>query len=132
MLDLKTYFAEHTGMGVMATSSRAGVVNTAIYAKPHVMAENEVAFIMRNRLTHANLQENHHASYLFLEDGSGYQGVRLLLTKTGEDTDGELIASLTRRHLSAAEDQAKGEKFLVRFTVNKVLTLVGGEERTGD
>jgi hypothetical protein len=127
-MNLETYFSEHTGVGVLATSDAAGVVDTAIYSKPHVEGVDTIVFIMRDRLTHKNLQENGHASYLFLEDGRGYIGARMFLTKVDESSDQELIASMTRRHLSPEEDKAKGDKFLVRFRVGKVLTLIGGEE----
>ncbi len=127
-MNLKTYFNNSKGVGVVATSDNKGVVDTAIYSKPHVLSTDEIAFIMRDRLTHKNLEENRHANYLFLEDGQGYRGVRLFLTKIDESTDRELIASMTRRHLTPEEDLAKGDKFLVRFKVNRVLFLIGGEE----
>ena len=127
-MKLEDYFSEKKGVGVMATSDTDGVVDTAIYSRPHVQGDDKVAFIMRDHLTHMNLQENGNANYLFMEDGRGYSGVRLFLTKLEESSDHELIASMTRRNLSAVEDKALGEKFLVTFKVNKVLTLVGGTE----
>lgn len=125
---MENYFTEMKGVGVMATSDEKGVVDTAIYSRPHVQARDEIAFVVRDRLTHKNLQKNKHANYLFLEEGSGYSGVRLFLTKLHESTDQELIASLTRRHLSPEDDRLRGKKFLVCFKVDKVLTLIGGEE----
>ncbi|MBC8318300.1 MAG: pyridoxamine 5'-phosphate oxidase family protein [Desulfobulbaceae bacterium] len=127
-MNLEKYFTDKTGVGVIATSDDGGVVDTAIYSRPHVMGNDEVAFVMRDRLTHKNLQENSHASYLFLENRQGFIGVRLFLTKISESSDHALIDSMTRRHLSSEEDKARGEKFLVRFKVNKVLSLIGGEE----
>jgi hypothetical protein len=112
----------------MGTSNNDGVVDTAIYSKPHVMDRDEIAFIMRDHLTHKNLQENDHANYLFMEDAPGFKGVRLFLTKISESTDDELIASMTRRHLTPEEDKSKGDKFLLRFKVNKVIALIGGDE----
>jgi hypothetical protein len=127
-MNLEKYFRDKTGIGVMATSNNEGVVDTAIYSRPHVMGENEVAFIMRDRLTHKNLQENFYANYLYLENQRGFIGVRLFMTKIAESNDHALIDSMTRRHLSPEEDKAKGEKFLVKFKVNKVLSLIGGKE----
>ncbi|MBW6520923.1 MAG: pyridoxamine 5'-phosphate oxidase family protein [Desulfoarculaceae bacterium] len=127
-MNLENYFTTTKGVGVMATSEENGVVDTAIYSRPHVQGTDEVAFIMLDRLTHQNLQTNTHANYLFLEDGHGYNGVRLFLTKLDESTDQELIATLSSRHLSPENDRLRGEKFLVRFKVNKVLKLIGGEE----
>jgi len=127
-MNMETYFSEMKGIGVMATSDKNGVVDTAIYSRPHVQGRNELAFIMRDHLTHKNLQENNHANYLFLEEGQGYSGVRLFLTKIDESSDQELISSLTRRHLSPEDDRLQGEKFLIRFKVDKVLSLIGGNE----
>ena len=129
-MKLEKYFAEKKGIGVMATSDSKGIVDTAIYSRPHVLSDDEAAFIMRDHLTHKNLQENRHANYLFLEEGQGYSGVRLFLTKIDESTDHELINSMTRRHLSPEEDKALGEKFLVRFKVDKVLNLIGPEQKS--
>lgn len=129
-MNLEKYFSETKGKGVMATSDKAGVVNTAIYARPHVLNKGEIAFLMRDRLTHKNLLENDHACYLFIEDNPGYNGVRLYLTKLDESTDSDLIASMTRRGLSPEDDKAKGDKFLVRFRVDRVLNLIGGDEIT--
>ncbi len=127
-MNLKEYFENAQGVGVMATSDATGVVDTAIYSRPHIEDNDTVAFIMREHLTHKNLQESQHANYLFLEDGQGYQGVRLFMTKIDETNDSELIQSMTRRHLTPEEDCKRGPKHLVRFQVDRVLNLVGGEE----
>lgn len=127
---LMDYFTAANGTGVMATSNKEGLVDAAIYAKPHIEGKDEALFIMRDRLTHRNLQENQHACYLFLEEGPGHGGIRLFLTKIDESTDKERIAALSKRHLSPEEDRLHGEKFLVRFRVTKVLRLIGGAELT--
>jgi hypothetical protein len=127
-MNLSHYFTEKKGIGVMATSNAKGEVDTAIYSRPHVQGSDEIAFVMRDHLTHHNLQENRHACYLFIEDGGGYTGVRLFLTQIDESTDDALISAMTRRQLSPEEDRAKGRKFLVRFKVDKVLNLIGGDE----
>lgn len=127
-MNMETYFSEMTGIGVMATSDKNGMVNTAIYSRPHVQGRDEVAFIMGDRLTHKNLQENKHANYLFLEKGLGYSGVRLFLSKIDESSDQELIGSLSRRHPSPGNEKLQGEKFLVRFRVERTLSLIGGNE----
>ena len=98
-MDLKTYFENTRGTGVMSTADKDGRVDSAVYSRPHVMADGLVAFIMRDRLTHANLQTNPHAAYLFVEQEPGYRGKRLMLTKVREETDSELLLSLRRRKL---------------------------------
>ncbi|SHJ04555.1 Pyridoxamine 5'-phosphate oxidase [Malonomonas rubra DSM 5091] len=127
-MNLKAYFSETAGSGVLSTADGQGRVDAAIYARPHIMEDGTVAMIMRDRLSHKNLQENPYAAYLFREDSPGYRGVRLFLKKEREDDDPELISQLTRRWLTAEEDKAKGPKFLVYFKVEKVLSLIGGDE----
>ncbi len=127
-INLNDYFASHNGTGVLATADREGRVDAAIYARPHLMEDGTLALIMRQRLSHKNLQENPFAAYLFLEAGDGYRGMRLFLKKLREDTDEQLLQQMTRRCLSPAEDQAKGPKSIVYFQVEKILQLIGGEE----
>ena len=131
-MNLKEYFEKTQGKGFLATASPEGNVDIAVYSRPHVSDDDTLAFIMRDRLTHAYLQDNDHATYAFLENGGGYNGIRLFMKKTGEDTDKERIASMTRRHLTPEEDAAKGPKFIVYFSIDKVLTLVGGSELNPD
>ena len=82
MEGLKEYFENTKGMSVIATADSEGKVNMAIYSRPHFLEEGSLAFIMRDRLTHHNLQTNPHAAYLFVEEGPGYKGKRLHLKKS--------------------------------------------------
>ena len=126
-MHMQEYFENRQGVGVLSTADSDGKVDAAIYAKPHVMEDGTIAFIMRDRLTHKNINTNPHAVYLFIENAGGYKGVRLFLKKVREDDDAELIKRMTRRCLSAEEDAAKGPKFLVYFEVEKILNLIGGD-----
>ena len=126
-MHMQEYFENRQGVGVLSTADSDGKVDAAIYAKPHVIADGTIAFIMRDRLTHKNITANPHAVYLFIENAGGYKGVRLFLKKVREDDDAELIKQMTRRCLTAEEDAAKGPKFLVYFEVEKILNLIGGD-----
>ena len=123
-MDIKEYFKDVKGLGILATADDQGKVDVAIYATPHIMDENTIAFIMPDRLTHHNLQSNSHAAYLFKEDSPGYKGTRLFLSKTGEEKDTELLQSL-RRKKYAREECEEEARYLVSFTVDKILPLVG-------
>ena len=112
----------------MATADNKGQVNTAIYAKPHIFDDSTVGFIMRDRLTRKNLLENGHASYLFHENGTTYNGLRLKMKLVGESNDQELIAKLSRRSESSGDLTANEPRFLVSFSVEKCLSLIGGKE----
>jgi hypothetical protein len=119
------YFENTKGNGVLATADSEGKVNLALYARPHVVGEDTLAFIMRDRLTHANLQSNPYAAYLFHEGGAkGYKGLRLYLSKISEEKDTERLHSLRRKSYDETEKE-RGPLFLVFFKVDKVLPLIG-------
>jgi hypothetical protein len=120
-MDLKEYFENTKGKGVLATADGDGKVDAAIYARPHFMEDGTLAVIMRDRLSHHNLQSNPHATFLFMEEGPGYKGKRLFMTKVREEKDSELLYSLRRRQYPNDEES----KFLVFFKLDKELPLVG-------
>jgi hypothetical protein len=124
-MSLKDYFENTQGTGVLATADKSGRVDAALYSRPHILDDGSMAFIMRDRLTHANLQSNPHAAYLFIEKGPGYKGKRLFLTKIREEQDSPLLQELKRRCISPEEDAEKGAKFLVIFKIDDELPLVG-------
>jgi hypothetical protein len=123
-MDLKDYFENARGLGVLATSDAEGKVDAAVYSRPHVMAEDTVALIMHDRLSHNNLDSNPHAAYLFVEEGTKSKGKRLFLTKTKEEKDTELLQSLRRRNYGDKKDL-----YLVYFKVDKVLPILGSQEK---
>ena len=114
--------------GVLATADAQGLVNQAIFARPHMMEDGTAAFIMPHRLTHKNLQENPQAAYLFKEDSPGWKGKRLYLTKVREEQDTELLYSLRRRTYPPEKEKQEGPRFLVFFRVDTVLPLIGAGE----
>jgi hypothetical protein len=61
-MNLKKYFESVQGTAVLATADSEGKVNTAIYSRPHIFDDGTVAFLMRKKLTHHNLQSNPYAS----------------------------------------------------------------------
>ncbi len=115
------YFRLAKGTGVLATANSQGVVDAAIYALPHVIDDETVAFIMTEKLTHQNLQSNPHAAYVFMEEEDRWKGKRLILTKTREEKDSAKIEALRRKEYP----HLKGKEHLVYFKVEKVLPLVG-------
>ncbi len=124
---LKEYFENTKGTGILATADSDGKVDAAVYARPNIMEDGSLAFIMRDRLTHHNLQSNSHATYLFVEHGPGYKGKRLYLTKVREEQDTKLLESLRKRQYIDEKEEAK---FLVFFKLTKELPLIGGGQST--
>lgn len=126
-MNLKDYFDNTEGTGILATADGQGKVDAAIYARPQVREDGSISFIMLDRLSHHNLQSNPHAAFLFLETGGRYQGVRLFLEKLREETDPELIAQYARRCPVPEGAPAGEQKFLVTFRVNRLLKVLGGD-----
>jgi hypothetical protein len=126
-MEIKEYFENTEGNGILSTADGSGQVDAAIYARPHIMDDGTFALIMRDRLTHHNLQSNPHACYLFIEKGPGYKGKRLFLTKVREEQNSETLQSLRRRQYIDEKDEAK---FLVFFKLTKELPLIGGGQST--
>ena len=122
-MNLKGYFEKAEGLGVLSTADASGHVDAAIYARPHVEDEHTVAFIMADRKSHHSLQSNPHAAYLFKENGNGTSGLRLYLTKTDEEKNGERLRSLIRRK-KYVEDEGN-DLYLVSFRIDKILGLTG-------
>ena len=128
-MKLSEYFEKAKGIGVLATADADGKVNMAIYSRPHFLDPDDdetLAFIMADRLSHANIEANPHAAYSFIEESEGYSGKRLSLTKVREETDPEKIQAIRRRCLP---NQCEEEKirFLVYFHVDGVRPLIGTE-----
>jgi hypothetical protein len=120
-MKLSEYFKTAKGQGVLATAGAEGKVDVALYANPHVIDDETIAFIMTEKLTHKNLQSNSHAAYLFIEEEEKYKGKRLYLTKIKEEKDSPLVDSIRRKEYP----HLKGKEYLVYFKVNKVLPLIG-------
>ena len=121
-MSLREYFDTTKGVGVLSTADSDGKVDSAIYARPHFFDDGTMAFIMRDRLSHYNLQSNPHATYLYKEDGSGYKGKRLFISKLREKRNTELLESLRRRKTAYGNGE---DRFLVFFKLDKELPLVG-------
>lgn len=124
-MKLSDYLENHRGVGILSTANGAGEVNGAVYAKPHVIGRDEIAFIMRERLSRANLKQNVNAHYLFVEEGGKSEGIRLHLDMIEENDDQELVGKLSRRPQRPGDGE---RRYLVTFKVRKALALLGGSE----
>jgi hypothetical protein len=122
-MDLTTYFESAKGRGVLATSDSEGRVNLAVYARPHFLDDQNVTFIMTEKLTHENLKLNPWAAYLFSEEEWPYQGRRLYLKKTKEEDNPELADEICRR--CDYSHYETGKRNIVYFKIEKVLPLIG-------
>ncbi len=106
------------GMGVMATAGPDGVVNTAVYALPHVSEDGTAAWGMTEGRTYRNVRGNPNASYLYILPGGGYRGVRLTLRCKDIQESGktlEMIRARTRE--SSGEGAASVVKYVTFFEI---------------
>jgi hypothetical protein len=126
IMDLREYFEKTKGTGVLATADSSGKVDAALYARPHMLEDGTLAFIMADRLTHHNLQSNPQAAYLFVETRGMYQGKRFFLKKVSEEKNSERIKAMRRSCLCNEEKESDGkDRYLVIFRIEKELPLVG-------
>jgi hypothetical protein len=127
-MKLSEYFEKKEGVGVLATADANGKVDAALYGRPHFFDDENLAFIAAEKLTHANLQANPHAVYLFKEMDR-YEGRRLYLTKIREEKDSPLIEEIRRKRYPEVEGKYKtAPKYLIYFHLDKVLPLIGAGE----
>lgn len=127
-MNLEKYFTDTKGTGVFATASGTGEVNTAIFSRPHMTEDGRMIFIMGDNKSHENLRTNPRASFLFMETGKGYHGRRFHLTKTEEEENDELVRQLCRRCKEVNDADAMRKRYVVYFTIDKELPLIGAGE----
>jgi hypothetical protein len=123
-MSMAQYFENIKGLGVLATSDADGNVDIAVYSRPYIIDEKTIAFSMLEKLSYSNIQSNPKAAYMFVEQGEGYAGKRLHLTKTGEEKDPERIKAIKQQHTKTREPDEK-IRHLIYFTVDKIRPLVG-------
>lgn len=91
-----TELFQNPGLGVMSTSSSDGKVNSAVYARPHVIDETTLVWGMTDKRTYRNLTSNCHAAFLFKTSGPGFNGVRLALELIRTEEEGELLETIRK------------------------------------
>lgn len=122
-MNLSEYFENISGTGVLGTTNKEGLVNMAIYARPHVIEEDKCVFIMTDKTSRQNLLENPNAAYLFKEEAD-YQGVRFNLKKIKESEDRETIHQFLRRAQSTSPYEGEKTLFAVYFSISNIRPLI--------
>jgi len=113
------------GRGVIGTADANGVVNMAVFATPHVIDEETLAWGFTEGRSLANLKQNPHASYLYLAPTRGYSGWRLALTLKKQTGGGDLLTAIQQAASRAAGPQAGAAiKQVVYFQVDEVRPLM--------
>jgi hypothetical protein len=112
------------GKGVIATSSSKGEVNTAIYAMPHVIDEETLAWGMTDNRTYENVRENPHASYLYMNT-AGFSGCRISLRLKKIEDAGEMLESI-RSHTAGivGPEAASAVTHVAYFSIVEIRPLI--------
>lgn len=124
-MSLANYFENVSGTGILATCDPGHEVDMAIYAKPHIIDDNTLAFVMKERLSHQNLRANLQAAYMFIEKKPGYIGLRISLTMIREEKNQSLVAAIRQKQPCIYPAEDNSDKFLVFFKVDRIRPLVG-------
>ena len=85
---------QQQGLGVLGTASKDGAVNTAVYARPHVIDEQTLVWGMTEGRSYRNITENPQAAFLFKASGPGFSGVRLALALVKTEESGPMLAKI--------------------------------------
>jgi len=113
------------GRGVIATSNMQGDVNVAIYATPHVIDDETLAWGMTDARTYRNVMDNPRAAYLYMYAGPGYAGARLGLKLQKVENSGEMLDAIkVRTRDIVSPGAAAAVKHVAYFTVVEVRPLV--------
>ena len=112
------------GRGVIGTASKAGVVNMAVYAVPHVVDNETVAWWMTDGRTWNNVRENPNASYTYFAPGEGFRGARLTLTLSRTEESGAMLAKIRGRTAASSPGNPQAVKHVAYFNVVETRPLV--------
>jgi hypothetical protein len=112
------------GRGVIGTASKDGVVNMAVYAVPHDVDDETVAWGMTDGRTWNNVRENPNASYTYFESGEGFRGARLTLSLSRTEDSGAMLAKIRERTGATSPGNPEAIKHVAYFKVVEIRPLV--------
>ncbi len=120
--ELKKYFKEKKGVGVLSTSDSNGNIDSVVYPlRPFIMDDGTFLFLMEDDLFHANLLSNPKAIYIFFEDFSHHKGKKLYLTKVREEVEIDMLCSFGKQKVKTKEGK---KRFRVFFKLEKEVPLL--------
>lgn len=112
------------GRGVIGTASKAGVVNMAVYAVPHLVDAETVAWGMTDGRTWNNVRENPNASYAYFAPGEGFRGARLTLMLASTEDSGAMLAKIRERTGASSPGNPEAVRHVAYFKVVETRPLV--------
>lgn len=125
---LAEYFNKQPRLGVISTSSKDGMVDSAVYGSPQMIHEATVLVALAMGRTFANLQENPNAMFMIMEPGASildWKGIRVYLKLREYVTSGPKIDTYKSQMAKIVGEQAADMiKVLATFDVTEVRPLI--------
>jgi hypothetical protein len=125
---LAEYFNKQPRLGVISTSSKDGMVDSAVLGSPQMIDEETVIVALAKGRTFANLQENPNAIFMIMEPGPGildWKGIRVYLKMREYITSGPRIDTYKSQMAKVVGEQAADMiKVLATFEVTEVRPLI--------
>lgn len=116
---------KHEGDGVFASADRDGHVNTAVYATPMMLDDDNLVWGMTDGRTYRNVIANPYASYLYMAEGLGFVGCRLVLELVRVEDDGPMLAQIKERTARIVSPGAADlVKHAVHFRITEMRALI--------
>lgn len=126
--EVMSMFNKQARIGALATASKNGDVNAAVFGSPKMIDEETVIMAIGDNRSFRNLQENPKASFIVVEPGetsSEWKGARLYLEVDSFERYGEMLDSFRENIRKVAGDQsANNIKAAIRFKVVDVRPLI--------
>ncbi len=107
MQELRQYFKQTKGNGVLITSNRHGQVDAITYPKPIIDQNDYLVFITQDPLVYQNLSHNPQAMFVFLEYFQPNKGLRLKLLKSHEENETAIQYSMQSQNFSKKQSEIK-------------------------
>jgi hypothetical protein len=125
---LMEYFNKQPRLGVISTSSKDGLVDSAVYGSPQMIDEKMVIVALARGRTFANLQENPLAVFMIMEPGAGvldWKGIRVYLKMLEFADSGSKLETYKSQMARIVGEQAAGMiAVLATFEVTEVRPLI--------
>ena len=126
--EVMAMFNKKSRIGALATSSKNGDVNVAVFGSPQMIDEETVIMAISENRTFKYLQENPKASFIVIEPGdapSSWRGARLYLEADEFERYGEVLDSFREKIRKMAGDRsADAITAVIRFKIVDVRPLI--------
>ena len=121
-------FNREARIGALATVSKDGEPNAAVFGSPRMIDEDTVIMAIGENRSYKNLQENPKASFIVVEPGAApatWKGVRVYLEVASFERYGEVLDSFRAKIRKIAGNRsADAIVAAIRFKITDVRPLI--------